>query len=73
MLNRWFRGSHTLVWSRLQMLGGILLFAVNEAGIAPVLNAIGLGRWAPIGILAMGVITEGLRRYKAEDLKKKTV
>lgn len=60
--------SETIVWSRLQLIGGALLVGVNEAGIAPLLNAVGLPRWAPVGIMVMGALTEYLRRRRADDL-----
>ena len=70
MLDKWFRGSHTLVWSRLQMVVGALWYMLTMTDLGPLLTSVGLGKYVPPAVFVMGAVTEGLRRYKAEDLKK---
>ena len=61
--------SETIIWARLQVIGGALIVGINEAGIAPLLTAVGLPRWVPVGLMVMGFVTEALRRHRATDLK----
>lgn len=59
---------HTIVWARLQMWLAALWAVLQMTPLDPLLNAIGLGRWTPLALFGMGVVTELVRRYKAEDV-----
>lgn len=56
----WFKDSETLVFARLQILLGILM----ATDLSPVLPA----EWLPWYIIIAGVLTEFLRRARADDL-----
>lgn len=64
----WATGIHTIVWARLQMFIGAVWAVLSVTDITPLLNAAGLGKYVPFALFAMGLITELVRRYKAEDL-----
>lgn len=61
-------GIHTIVWARLQMWIAALWTVLQMTPLEPFLGAIGLGKWTPLAIFAMGLVTEMVRRYKAEDV-----
>jgi hypothetical protein len=69
MLKRWFRDSETIAWARVQMFVGALWTLASQTDIAPILNTLGLGKYVPIALFVMGVLTEYLRRRRAPDLK----
>lgn len=61
-------GIHTIIWSRLQMVIAALWAVLQMTPLDPLLSAVGLGKWTPLALFGMGVITELARRYKAEDV-----
>ena len=64
---KWFKDSETILWARLQTFIGIIAVIVTyvePSVIAPVLPA----EWFPYLVTANGVLTEYLRRRRAEDL-----
>lgn len=65
-----FRDSETLLFARLQAAGGVVLGALEILGtIDPVLAAPFVGeKWLPLWLLGSGLLTEILRRARAEDL-----
>lgn len=68
MLRRFFRDSETLLWARLQMFVGGLWSVLSVTDVAPILNTFGLGKYVPVVLFAMGIVTEYARRRRATDL-----
>ncbi|WP_011580579.1 MULTISPECIES: hypothetical protein [Chelativorans] len=62
-----FRDSETLAWARLQMILGVLLEVITT--VDPYLFAPVFGDYFPWFLVANGLITEYLRRRRADDLK----
>lgn len=73
----WFHDSETLVWARLQVLGGIVfttLATTDPDVIKGAVDALNLTRWWPLLLIAAGVVTELVRRSREpHDLGVKTV
>jgi drug/metabolite transporter (DMT)-like permease len=67
-IGQWFSDSETLFWARLQMAAGAVLTVLTTTDLTPVLTATGLGKWAPLWLVASGVITELARRSRATDV-----
>jgi hypothetical protein len=63
-----FRDSETLFWARFQMIFGGVWEVLVQTDLAPLLNSAGLGRWSPVILMVMGIITEVARRSRATDL-----
>lgn len=64
---KWFKDSETILWARLQTFIGIvavIVTYVEPSVIAPVLPS----EWFPYLVTANGVLTEYLRRRRAEDM-----
>lgn len=57
-----FGDSETLLWARLQMLGGVIV----AADLTPLLQAAGLSRWVGVYVLASGIVTELARKSRTE-------
>ena len=68
MLKRWFSDSETILWARLQMIVGAVWAILSQTDITPILNTFGLGKYVPVALLVMGIVTEILRRRRAPDL-----
>lgn len=79
MKNSWhafiksFHRNETIVWSRLKVAAGLLVFAAIQSGMAP--SVLGLSaHWdaiwqvLSIWIMADGSFSEWVRRHKATDL-----
>lgn len=67
-ISRWFSDSETLFWARLQMAAGAVLTVLSTTDLTPFFNATGLGKWAPLWLVASGIITELARRSRATDI-----
>ena len=68
----WATGIHTIVWARAQMFLAVLWAVVQQTDVGAFLQSFGLGRWVPLALFTIGLITEFLRRYKADDIPKGT-
>ena len=68
----WATGVHTIVWARVLTFVGALWSVLEVTEVAPFLTAFDLGKWTPVVMLGIGLITELIRRYKAEDIPKGT-
>lgn len=68
MLKSWFKDSETLAFARVQMVAGGILEVVAITDLTPLFNAVGMPKWAPVWLMATGVLTEVLRRRRATDL-----
>lgn len=70
-LVRFFSDSETIFWARLQAVLGLIFTALMvflQSDFAPVLHALGLGKWVPVAVMVNGILTEVLRRRRATDL-----
>lgn len=66
-IRHFFRDSETLAFARLQMLAGVVLEVLVQTDpnlIAPIIPS----EWFPWYLLASGILTEILRRARADDL-----
>lgn len=64
---KWFSDSETILWARLQAVIGVIaaiVTYVEPSVLAPVLPS----EWFPYLVTANGILTEYLRRRRAEDL-----
>jgi hypothetical protein len=62
-----FHDSQTLVWARLQVLGGIVFGYISTADpdlIRQAVEALNLAKYWPLLLIAAGLITEYVRRMK---------
>lgn len=63
-IKEFFKHSETIFWSRLQVLIGfvaVAIVSVDPGLIAPFLEP----KWVPVAFLVNGVVTEWLRRRRA--------
>lgn len=69
-IRRFFLGSETIFWARLQAALGaaaILLTYVEPAVLAPMIPS----AWFPLFLVINGIATEYLRRRRDEELRRR--
>lgn len=66
MLRKWFRDSETILWARIQAVIGVLAVALTFVDPSLVTQIIE-PKYIPFFILANGIATEYLRRYRSGD------
>ncbi len=63
-IKRWFSASETIFFARLQVFLGIAWPLLAAADLSPLLPP----AWMPLWLVFSGILTEWLRRRRAEDL-----
>ncbi|RUV41076.1 MAG: hypothetical protein EOQ55_00740 [Mesorhizobium sp.] len=66
-IRAWFKDSETIVWARVQMLGGAVLTVLSTTDPS-LFNQYIPDRWLPLYIVGSGILTEVLRRARAKDM-----
>ncbi|MER9217853.1 hypothetical protein NKI48_02810 [Mesorhizobium sp. M0644] len=66
-IKKFFSGSETIFWARFQAALGVVAAVVTYVD-PQVLSPIIPGKWFPLFLVINGVLTEFLRRRRAEDL-----
>lgn len=66
MLKKWFKDSETILWARIQMIGGAVLAVLAMSDLTGVIPA----KWLPYWVIISGVITELGRRARDPNLGK---
>lgn len=71
-IKKWFKDSETIFWARLQVVLGAVTAAVmalgNDPNISAAVQSILKPQYVPYYVIAFGLLTELLRRRRAEDL-----
>lgn len=66
-VKKFFKSSETIFLARVTMLAGAILEVVIT--LEPSLFAGIFGRWFPLFLICQGVLTEYMRKRRAEDMK----
>lgn len=62
---RSWKNSGTILWARLQVLGGAVWTVLTQTDLAPLLNPKYLTYW----LIVSGVVTELVRQRRAPDIR----
>lgn len=67
-IRKWFKDSETILWARLQMLGGAVLqtLAVTDPNL---FSQYIPSKWVPVYLFAAGIVTEFARRLRDPEMK----
>lgn len=67
-IRKWFKDSETILWARLQMLGGAVLqtLAVTDPTL---FSQYVPSKWVPVYLLVAGIVTEAARRFRDPEMK----
>lgn len=67
-IRKWFKDSETILWARLQMLGGAVLqtLAVTDPGL---FSQYIPSKWVPVYLFVAGIVTELARRARDPEMK----
>jgi hypothetical protein len=61
-IKAWFKDSETIFFARLQMVAGAVWAVLTAADLSPLLEP----KWLTVWLLASGILTELLRRRRAD-------
>lgn len=71
-IKAWFKDSETIFWARLQVFVGVvvsvLTVVVADPNAIAAVHAMVEPKYVPLYLIGFGVLTELLRRYRADDL-----
>lgn len=60
----WVKDSETIVWGRAQVLIGIIWAVLSVTDLTPLFTLLGWEKYLPLVLMAMGLITEAVRRSR---------